>query len=153
MLTHRCLMSSLVTHDGQKSVIIVQKSLTHIYPIVGIKTYDPSPLSIFVRAAAPVTGAAPAVSEDKWSIRQLLNSLHLFFPPGHSLASSSAAQRDFICWKPECWRPFWSVVFMMDYSWNCSMCLKTPFTHPFLYEVLNTSFLRNDKRGHLSMLY
>lgn len=83
-------MSSLVAHDGQKSVIIVQISLF----IVVIKTYDPSPLCIFVRAAAPVTGAAPAVSEDKWSIRQLLNSLHLFFPPGHSLSSSSAAQRN-----------------------------------------------------------
>lgn len=37
--------------------------------------------------------AAPAVSEDKWSIRQLLNSLHLFFPPDHSLSSSSTTVR------------------------------------------------------------
>lgn len=105
----------------------------------------------------PVTGAAPAVSEDKWSIRQLLNSLHLFFPPGHSLSSSSAGQRDCLTLYAE----NLNVETVLDRSIYDGLLLKLSFVfknsihthHTFLCEVLNARLFKNYKRGHLSMLY
>lgn len=75
--------------------------------------------------------------------RQMVHQTTAKFPPPFLstrplplfLLSRSAWLLDFICWKPECWKPFWTVVFMIDYSWNCPLCWKTPFTHNIHFYV------------------
>lgn len=103
---HHWLMRNLLACYGQK-----KKKRAKCFK-EWWKCFKTSPLCIFVRATAPVTGAAPAVSEDKWSIRQLLNSLHLFFPPSRSLSPSSPTQRVCLTLHAENLRGFWPRVFM-----------------------------------------